>query len=116
MEFQYFERTLTLAFMLTSQNMSLGSYIMIKTLVTCASRICAPNKFSSEINIIKRFASWNDFPKSVINSIINKTLNTPSNNESLNINYTENSNEITIHFRFPYYGDKKNFILQILHS
>ena len=29
----------------------------IKTLVTCASRICAPNKLSSEINIIKRFAS-----------------------------------------------------------
>ena len=57
----------------------------IKTLVTRASRICAPNKLSSEINIIKRFASWNDFPKSVVNSIINKTLTTPSNNEGPNI-------------------------------
>ena len=28
--------------------------------------------------MIKRFASWNNFPKSVVNSIINKTLNTPS--------------------------------------
>ena len=55
---------------------------------------------SSEINIIKRFASWNDFPKSVVNSIINKTLNTPSNNEGPNINNTEKSNEITIYFRF----------------
>ena len=78
----------------------------IKTLVTRASRICAPNKLSSEINIIKRFASWNDFPKSVVNSIINKTLNTPSNNEGPNINNTEKNNEITIHFHFPYYGDK----------
>ena len=42
----------------------------IKTLVTHASRICQPNKLSSEINIIRRFASWNDFPKSVVNSVI----------------------------------------------
>ena len=61
---------------------------------------------SSEINIIKRFASWNDFPKSVVNSIINKTLNTPSNNEDPNINNTEKSNEITIYFCFPYYDVK----------
>ena len=52
----------------------------IKTLATRESCIYAPNKLSSEINIIKRFASWNKFPKSVVNSIINKTLNTPSNN------------------------------------
>ena len=75
----------------------------IKSLVTRASRICAPNKLSSEISTIKKFASWNDFPKSVVNSIINKTLNTPPNNESSN---SINSNEITIYFRFPYYGDK----------
>ena len=30
-----------------------------------------------EINI-KRFTFWNDFPKSVVNSIINKTVNTHS--------------------------------------
>ena len=78
----------------------------IKTLVTRALRICAPTKLSSEINIIKSFASWNDFPKSVVNSIINKTLHTPSNSGGPNINNTEKSNEITIYFRFPYYGDK----------
>ena len=78
----------------------------IKTLVTRASRVCAPNKLSSEINIIKRFASWKDFPKSVVNSITNETVNTPSKNEGPNINNTEKSNEITIYFRFPYYGDK----------
>ena len=56
----------------------------IRSLVTRASHICAPNKLSSEINTIKKFASWNDFPKSVVNSISNKTLNTPPNNESSN--------------------------------
>ena len=92
--------------MLTSQVFWTYRTSWIKTLVTRASRICAPNKLSSEINIIKRFASWNDFPKSVVNSIISKTLNTPSNNEGPNINITAKSNEITIYFRFPYYGDK----------
>ena len=56
MEFQYFERALILAFMLTSQVLS---------------------------------SSSNDFPKSVVNSVINKTLNTPTNNEGPNINNTE---------------------------
>ena len=50
----------------------------IRSLVTRASRISSTNKLLFEINNIKRFASWNDFPKSVANSIINKTLNTPS--------------------------------------
>ena len=61
----------------------------IKTLVTRASHICATNKLLSEINIIKRFASSNNFPKSIVNSVINKTLNTPTNNEGPNINNTE---------------------------
>ena len=78
----------------------------IKTLITRASRISAPNNLSCEINIIKRFASWNDFPKSVVCSIINKTLNTPSNKEGLNITNIEKSDEITIYFCVPYYSDK----------
>ena len=86
--------------------------LWIKTLVTRASRICAPNKLSSEINIIKRFASWNNFPKTVVNSIINKTLNTPSNNEVPSIYNTKKSNEITIYFHFPYYGDKGFSLLE----
>ena len=50
----------------------------IRSFVTRASRICSTGKLLSEINTIKRFTSRNDFPKSVVNSIINKTLNTPS--------------------------------------
>ena len=77
-----------------------------KTLVTRSSRVQAPNKFSSEINIIKRFASWNDFAKLAVNSVSNKNLKTSPNNEGPNINTTEKSNEITIYFRFPYHADK----------
>ena len=49
--------------------------------------------------------SWNDFPKLVINSIINKTLNAPSiTGDSHDVN--ETNNEVTIYFRVHYYGDK----------
>ena len=41
----------------------------IRSLVSRASRPSLTDKLSFEINIIKRFASWNDFPKSVVNSI-----------------------------------------------
>ena len=33
-------------------------------LVERASRICSPNKLSSEINFIKNLASWNGFTRS----------------------------------------------------
>ena len=35
------------------------------------------DKLPYEINTIKIFASWNGFPKSVVNSIISKILNAP---------------------------------------
>ena len=84
-------------------------------LLTRASRVCLTDKLPSEINIIKRFTSWNGFPKSVINSIINKTLNTPSITADSN-NADEINNGITFYFCVAYYSDKKLFINQSLHS
>ena len=77
----------------------------IRSLVTRTSRIWSIEKLPSEINIIKRFASWNDFPKSFANSIINITLNTPYiTADSSDAN--EANNGATIYFCVPYYGDK----------
>ena len=77
----------------------------IRSLVTRTSRILSIEKLPSEINIIKRFASWNDLPKSFANSIINKTLNTPYiTADSSDAN--EANNGATIYFCVPYYGDK----------
>ena len=77
----------------------------IRSLVTRASRISSTNKLPSEINIIKRFASRNDFPKLVVHSIINKTLNTPSITTDSN-DTNETNNGVTIYFRVSYYGDR----------
>ena len=69
----------------------------IRSLVTRASRISSTDKLPSEINTIKRFASWNGFPKSVVDSIINKTLNTPSITTDSN-DASETNNGVTIYF------------------
>ena len=58
-----------------------------------------------EINI-KRFTFWNDFPKSVVNSIINKTVNTHSITAKFN-DGNETNNRVTIYFRVPYYGNNR---------
>ena len=40
----------------------------------CALKIFSKNKLSQELKLIKKFASWNDFPKYIVNSIFRKTL------------------------------------------
>ena len=46
----------------------------IKSLTSRASRICSPNKLSSEINVIKKLASWNGFPIFVSKRLFIKCL------------------------------------------
>ena len=46
----------------------------IRRLVTRALKICSSNKLSQELQLIKKLASWNDFPKYIVNSILCKTL------------------------------------------
>ena len=46
----------------------------IKSLVTRAKKICSPNKLNKKLNNIKKFISWNGFPKYIGNKIINNTL------------------------------------------
>ena len=48
----------------------------IKSLTSRASHICSPSKLSSEINFIKKLASWNGFPIFVAKKIIHQVLNT----------------------------------------
>ena len=77
----------------------------LRGLVTCASHICSTDKLLSEINTIEIFALWNDFPKSVDNPITIKTLITLSITEDFH-DENETSNEVTIYFSVPYYGNK----------
>ena len=46
----------------------------IHSLVTRAKRICSVNLMPEEINEIKKLASWNGFPKSILTSVIEGTI------------------------------------------
>ena len=63
------------------------------------------DKLPYEINTIKIFASWNGFPKSVVNSIISKILNAPFIAEDFH-DTDETSNKVTMYYCVTYYDDK----------
>ena len=107
MELQFLEKTQTLVYMLISQTLYLEHIVkhIIRSLLTRASHICSTDKLPSEINTSKRFASWNNFPISVVSSIIIKTLNTPSIIEDYR-GANETNNAVTICFRVLYHKDK----------
>ena len=46
----------------------------VRSLVTRALRTCASNKLPQELKLIKKFASWNDFLKYLVNSIFHKNF------------------------------------------
>ena len=82
----------------------------IRSLVTCALKICSSNKLSQEL--IKRFASWNDFPKYIFSNILRKTLQAHQDKSEPNLT-AKQKEPVVIYFYFPYYGGKG---LQLLKS
>ena len=71
----------------------------IRCLVTRAKHICSVNFLPEEINEIKKFASWNGFPKSISTSTIKSALN-----KSINEYHTDADNDIKFYLNLPYFG------------
>ena len=46
----------------------------IRSLTSRAKRICADHKLANELSIIRKFASWNGFPRKICDGIIKRTL------------------------------------------
>ena len=79
----------------------------IRSLVSRAHAICKPDKLKLEINLIKKFASWNDFPKAIASAIINRSLNNDDRTDQTNNSGPNTDTDVTtIYFRMPYFGDK----------
>ena len=119
MAYQFLERTQIPAYILilvvTSHGLIESSYVpwphrtaWIKSLTSRASRICSPNKLSSEINVIKKLASCNGFPGFVVKRIIHQVLNTTDEST----NNTESPEVLTIYVRMPYYSDKGLWLIK----
>ena len=61
----------------------------ISSLVTRALKICPIKKLSRELNLIKKFAYWNDFPKCIFNSISRKILQAHQDQSEPNLRKTK---------------------------
>ena len=61
-----------------------------------------------EINEIKKFASWNGFPKSILNSIIKCALN-----KSINDNHVDSGHDIIkFYLNLPYFGRGREMLVK----
>ena len=68
----------------------------------------ASNKLSSEINFIKKVASWNGFSRYVVKRIIHQVLNTTDEST----NNAESPEVLTIYICMPYYRNKGLWLLK----
>ena len=76
----------------------------IRSLATRAKNICSPVHLKSELENIKSYASWNNFPKHATNNIMKKVINKTTSDDGSN--QPEQSPVINIWFRLPSCGDK----------
>ena len=54
----------------------------IRSLCSRAKKLCTPNKLKAELDNIKRFASYNGFPRWIVNKIMKQvSTNLPNNND-----------------------------------
>ena len=82
----------------------------IKSLVTRAKKICSPNKLNKKLNNIKKFISWNGFPKYIGNKIINNTSSNNGKIRSTDLVHPTKREESW--FRTPYYGERGENLLK----
>ena len=75
-------------------------------------KVCSSNKLSQELKLSKKFASWNDFSKYIVNSIFRNSLQAHEDKSEPNVT-AKQKEHVVIYFRFPYYEDKG---LQLLKS
>ena len=76
-------------------------------MVSRGHAICKADKLKLEINLIKKFVSWNDLPKAIASVIINRSLNTDDKTDQANDSDPNTDTDVTtVYFRMSYFGDK----------
>ena len=79
----------------------------IRSLVNRASKLCHPSKLKQEIGNIKRFASYNGFPKWVVRGVVRRALQPIRPNQE-----EKPEQENVIFFSFPYIGDQGEAVIK----
>ena len=63
---------------------------------------CSSNKLPQELKLIKKFTTWNEFPKYLVNSNFCKTLQAHKDKSEPN-HTTKQKEPVAVYFRSPYY-------------
>ncbi|XP_066935534.1 uncharacterized protein [Clytia hemisphaerica] len=72
----------------------------ISSLANRASKLCHPTKLKKELSVIRKFASWNNFPRHIVNKIIQ---NSTKPRDPV-VENPEQKQPTTIWLRLPYAG------------
>ena len=78
----------------------------IRSLVNRAKNLCDPSKLKHEIRNIKKFASWNGFPRWIANSVIKKALQPQPRHQEREETLQCQEQTETIYLSFPYLGSQ----------
>ena len=81
----------------------------IRSLVNRAKKLCSPNKVATELKNIKKFASYNGFPKWIVRSVI-QALNKPRRTET--DQNQEDVDSTILYMSLPYSGKEAESIVR----
>ena len=83
----------------------------IISLLTRAKRLCSDNKLDFELDLIRRFASWNSFPKHICEGLISRVFQNNVHRQPIDTNRKE---ETEIWLKLTYHGTQCEQLLQKL--
>ena len=79
----------------------------IRSLITRAKRLCSANKLTEEVKSIKKFASYNGFPKWIVDKTIKMANHQPTSNED-----NQEQEPATLFLSLPYMGSQSEQIVK----
>ena len=80
----------------------------VRALTDRVHRICTPNKIKTELKLIRKFLSWNGFPKRIANLLLIDRFTTNAQNRApdhITNDTSHNNQHSTIWLTIPFVGD-----------
>ena len=70
-----------------------------------AKKVCSEENLPKELQLIKKFASWNGYPKNIVNAIIKRVLSKETSTNDV-ISNEEKYKIPTVFIKIDYPGEK----------
>ena len=84
----------------------------IRSLLSRIHKICSPTKLSQELQILKKIASWNGYPKHVVPLLLKRFKQHQSTNNEDNNETETNDNRPILWLEMPYIGTRGEQLLR----